>query len=112
MCQGSALPEGGIEELGEEIVGEGVEIVAKGGTRVTGFTEHGMLRAIGNGAERAGTTPQAILNALKNPVKVVSGIDGQGRPFEIFTGQSARVVVNPLSGKIIAVNPLSGAGAH
>jgi len=41
----------------------------------------------------------------------VSGVDQQGRPFEIFTGKDARVVVNPQSGKVVSVNPMSGAGA-
>jgi hypothetical protein len=87
-------------------------IVAKSGTKITGFKGHGVDRAIGDAAKRAGTRPQAILDALKNPTKVVSGFDDLGRPFEVFTGQNARVVVNPQTGKIISVNPLSGTGAH
>jgi len=87
-------------------------IVAQNGTRVTGFTRHGINRAIGDGAKRAGTKPQAILDALENPQKIVSGVDKQGRPFQIFTGQNARVVVNPQTGNVVSVNPLSGAGAH
>ncbi|MFQ3649979.1 MAG: RHS repeat-associated core domain-containing protein [Gemmataceae bacterium] len=87
-------------------------IVAQNGTRITGFTRHGINRAIGDGAGRAGTTPAAILDALKNPKSITSGVDQLGRPFQIFTGQNARVVVNPQTGQIVSVNPLSGAGAH
>jgi RHS repeat-associated protein len=86
-------------------------IECKNGTKVNGFTGHGVDRAIGNAAERAGTTPEAILDALKNPLKIVSGVDSQGRPYQIFTGQDARVVVNPQTGNVVSVNPLSGAGA-
>jgi RHS repeat-associated protein len=89
----------------------GAGIVASNGTKITGLTRHGVQRAIGDGAERAGTRPQAILDALKNPKKIVDGIDSQGRPFQIFTGADARVVVNPQTGKIVSINPLSGAGA-
>ncbi len=86
-------------------------IVAQNGTRVTGFTAHGIDRVVGDTAERAGTRPEAILDALKNPQKIVKGVDQQGRPFEVFTGKDARVVVNPQSGKVVSVNPKSGAGA-
>ena len=96
-------PEGDIIELG---------IVAENGTKVTGFTAHGIDRAIGDAAKRAGTKPEAILDALKNPLKIVGGVDQLGRPFQIFTGQNARVVVNPETGLIVSVNPLSGAGAQ
>jgi RHS repeat-associated protein len=94
-----------------------VEIVAQNGTKITGFTEHGVERAVGEGAAgtpgvRAGTKPQAILDALKNPQKITSGVDSKGRPFQIFTGKDARVIVNPQSGKIVSVNPVSAAGAH
>jgi RHS repeat-associated protein len=91
---------------------KGGEIIAQNGTKITGFTGHGIERVIGDTANRAGTKPQAILDALKNPQKIVGGVDQQGRPFQIFTGGDARVVVNPQTGKVISVNPLSGAGAH
>jgi RHS repeat-associated protein len=96
---------------------QNLEIVAADGTKITGFTEHGVDRAIGDAPKgtagaRAGTKPQAILDALKNPKSIRSGVDSQGRPFKVFTGQDARVVVNPSSGKVVSVNPLSGAGAH
>jgi RHS repeat-associated protein len=87
-------------------------IATQTGTKITGFTKHGIDRAVGDAAKRAGTKPEAILDALKNPVKTTKGIDSLGRPFELYVGKTARVVVNPETGKIVSVNPLSGAGAH
>jgi RHS repeat-associated protein len=87
-------------------------ILAANGTRVTGLTRHAVHRAIGNGAERVGTRPQAVLNALKNPKRIVDGVDDLGRPYQVFHGGEARVVVNPRTGRIVSMNPLSRAGAH
>jgi RHS repeat-associated protein len=89
-----------------------LSILAKNGTKITGFTGHGIERAIGDAAKRAGVKPQAILDALHNPTTITSGVDQLGRPFQIFTGENARVVVNPQTGQVVSVNPLSGAGAH
>jgi hypothetical protein len=89
-----------------------VTILAKNGTKITGFTGHGVERAVGGAVGRAGVKPQAILDALQNPLKITSGVDQLGRPFQIFVGQDARVVVNPQTGNVVSVNPLSGAGAH
>jgi hypothetical protein len=63
-------------------------------------------------SKRAGTKPEAILDALKSPKKITEGTDSLGRPFKIYAGENARVVVNPNTGKIISVNPLSRAGAN
>jgi hypothetical protein len=81
-------------------------IVAVNGTRITGFTRHGVNRAVGDAAQRAGTRSPAILDALKNPKKIEQGVDSQGRPFQVFHGTDARVVVNPRTGRIVSVNPL------
>lgn len=95
------------------VAAEGVRgIVAANGTRITGLVRHGIHRVIGDTAQRAGTRPQAILDALKNPTrKIVEGIDQKGRPFQIFYGTNARVIVNPQTGLIVSTNPLSAAGA-
>jgi hypothetical protein len=61
---------------------------------------------------RAGTRPQAILYALKNPESIKNGVDSQGRPYKMFVGKDAEVVVNPQSGNIVSVRPTSGTGAH
>ena len=57
------------------VAARGAGIVASNGTKVTGLTRHGINRAIGDGAERAGTRPQAILDALKNPKNIKEGVD-------------------------------------
>jgi RHS repeat-associated protein len=88
------------------------EIVASNGTRVRGYTGHGVQRAVGDGASRAGTSPRAVLDALRNPRKIVEGVDSQGRPYQVFTGRDARVVVNPQTGEIVSMNPLSRAGVR
>ena len=85
------------------------KVVTKTGTVIRGVTRHGVDRLIGDGALRAGVKPQALLNAMRNPIKVIKGIDKQGRPYEIYVGEAARVVVNPETGRIISANPLSQA---
>jgi len=97
---------------GGSVDAKGAGIVAKDGTKITGFTTHGVDRAIGDGAKRAGTTPDAILDAVKNPSKIKEGVDSQGRPFKVYTGDNARVVINPETGKVVSTNPLSREGAH
>lgn len=95
-----------------QVARNATEIVAKDGTQITGFTKHGINRVIGDGGKRAGTKAEAILDALKNPTKIKEGVDKLGRPFKIYQGANARVVVNPQTGKIVSTNPLSGAGAN
>lgn len=90
----------------------GSNLVASNGTRIVGFTRHGIDRVIGDGASRAGVRPEALLNALKNPSRIVEGLDNFGRPFQVFHGLNARVVINPQTGRIVSTNPLSSAGAH
>jgi len=80
--------------------------------QISGFTRHGINRAIGDGAKRAGTRPDAILDALRNPLKTSSGVDDLGRPYKIYKGSNARVVINPDTHQIISTNPLSRSGAH
>ncbi len=48
---------------------------------ITGLTRHGVDRVIGDGAKRAGTKPDAILDAVRNPTKITEGVDSLGRPF-------------------------------
>lgn len=87
-------------------------IVTSNGIEITGLTRHGINRAIGDGGSRAGVRPEAILDAMKNPLKIIEGVDDLGRPFHVFHGASARVVVNPQSGRVVSMNPLSRAGRH
>jgi hypothetical protein len=95
-----------------EITKEGINTVKKGiktanGLEINGFVEHGLNRAIGD-VERAGVKSNAILDALKNPLKINNVvIDQIGRESQRFIGQLGEVVVNPQTGKIVSVNPTS-----
>jgi RHS repeat-associated protein len=53
-------------------------IVAANGTKITGYATHGLNRAIGDGAQRAGTKVGSVLDALKNPKSIKSGVDELG----------------------------------
>jgi len=73
------------------------------GIRITGFAKHGLNRAIERGVK-----PNAILDAVKNPLKTGNVVTDQlGRQSQRFIGRSAEVVLNPQTGKIISVNPTS-----
>jgi hypothetical protein len=56
----------GLFGRGEEAIAT-ARIVAANGTQVTGFTSHGIDRVIGDGGDRAGVVPHALLDALRNP---------------------------------------------
>lgn len=64
------------------------------------------------GAKPSGTKPEAVFDALRNPIKIKEDVDNLGRPFKVYTGANARVVINPETGKIISTNPLTREGAH
>ena len=78
----------------------GVKVVSG----ITGFTKHGINTAIDRGV-----SPSAILNALKNPLKVTPvKIDPTtGLPSFKQIGSKATVSINPLTQKVIQVNPTS-----
>jgi RHS repeat-associated protein len=80
------------------------KFVASDGTEIVGFTRHGINRAIGDGANRAGVPPKALLDTIKNGTMVKHGVDDIGRPFKIYQGSDARVVVNPSTGRIVSMN--------
>jgi RHS repeat-associated protein len=86
------------------------------GVLVRGYTMHGALRAIGEGLPgrgvRSGTDPSAILDALRTPNRVRTGVDDRGRPFQTFTGDRARVTINPATGRVVSVNPRGSAGVR
>ena len=53
-------------------------------------------------------SPNAILDALKNPLKTNNVIiDQTGRQSQRFIGRYSEVVINPRTGRIISVNPTS-----
>lgn len=61
-------------------------IQAANGLKITGFTGHGVNRAIGS-AGRMGIKPNAILDALKNPLKINNVVTDQlGRQSQRFIG--------------------------
>jgi len=101
-----------VRQVVQDQVRRTMGIIAKNGVVVRGFTWHGVHRVVGDMAKRVGVKPKAILDALKNPVKWKEGVDDKGRPFQVFTGKDARVVINPETGQIVSMNPLSGAGAN
>ncbi|MCE6987851.1 DUF6443 domain-containing protein [Dyadobacter sp. CY323] len=93
-----------VVKVGKEIANE----VTKGiktatGSKVTGFTRHGINRVL----ER-GVTPNAILDALKSPLKTGRvATDATGRQSQRFVGQFGEIVINPQTGKIVSANPTS-----
>jgi hypothetical protein len=83
-------------------------IYTQNGIKIEGFSSHGVDRAIGDGYKRAGVKPNAILDAVKNPLKIFDAVTDQlGRSSQRLIGREAEVVINPNTGKIISVNPTS-----
>jgi hypothetical protein len=58
------------------------------GGRIRGFTKHGLNQAISR--EGVGVTQAAMLDAVKNPLRVVQQAEGK----VLYIGRSARVVLN------------------
>ncbi|HEU4495863.1 MAG TPA: RHS repeat-associated core domain-containing protein, partial [Flavobacterium sp.] len=74
-----------------------------GKVTIKGFSKHSLNRAIERGVK-----PAAILDALKNPIKVGNiVVDDLGRPSIRYVGRSAEVAVNPSTGIITSINPTS-----
>lgn len=84
-----------------------LKINREGIPTIEGFTKHGLNRAIGD-PSRLGVKPNAILDAIRNPIKVGNIVTDQlGRQSQRFVGRLGEVVINPQTGKIISVNPTS-----
>lgn len=64
--------------------------------KITGYTKHGINQAISRNG--TGVSPKAILDAVKNPVKVIEQSGGRTK----YVGSSAEVVLNA-KGKVITV---------
>lgn len=80
-----------------------INVTAQNGIPITGFTKHGLNRAI----ERNVSTP-SILDAVKNPLQIKNvKVDSMGRESQRFIGSKASVVVNPNTEKVVSVNPTS-----
>ena len=70
---------------------------AKIGGQISGYTHHGLNQAIGRDGGR-GVSPQAILDAVKNPQKITPQSGGRAK----YSGRDATVVLDS-EGKIITV---------
>jgi RHS repeat-associated protein len=84
----ASLPLGPEAKAGEEIAE-----VAIGGA-IKGFTKHGLNQAISR--DGVGVAGEAILDAVRNPVKVVNGAEGAAK----YVGKNATVILNK-AGQVI-----------
>ena len=66
---------------------------------ITGYTKHGLNQAIGRNG--VGVKPSAILDAVRNPVDVVTKIDKLGRISTQYRGAQSTVVLNEI-GKVVS----------
>jgi hypothetical protein len=71
--------------------------------KITGYTKHGLNQAISR--EGVGVSPKAILDAVRNPTKVVQQAGGATK----LVGKDATVILNS-EGKIITTYPRSSQG--
>ena len=80
---------------------------APNGIKVIGFTKHGVQRPIGD-AERLGVKPSFIIVTITKPLKIDKvKIYPNGLKSQRLTGKYCSVVVNPDTGLIVSVNPIS-----
>ena len=93
-----------VEDFHTYYVGAGCVLVhnlcTSNGTKVTGYTKHGVDQAMSRNGGR-GVKPSAILEALKNPKKIVPKIDELGRTSIQYRGAQSTVALNP-EGKIVS----------
>ena len=92
----------------EKVVG----ITTSNGIPITSQSKHFIERVIGtmddpkNHLPRSGVSVDAILDTLKNPLKVnAPRIDAEGLKSQKFIGQHGTVVINPDTGVLIQCNP-------
>ncbi len=71
--------------------------------KITGYTKHGLNQAIGR--EGVGVSPRAILDAVKNPQRVIERTGG----IVEYVGQAARVRLNEV-GQVVTVIATSRLG--
>jgi hypothetical protein len=85
-----------------------MKIRAKNGVQINSMARHAVNRAIGDGSKCSGVNPAAILDSLKNPLKVANTkTDELGRPSQRFIGKKASTAINPDTDGIVSVNPTS-----
>ncbi len=68
--------------------------------QITGYTTHGLNQAISRDGGR-GVAPSVILDAVKNPIKVINQIDKLGRESIKYIGETGGVVLNK-AGEVIS----------
>ena len=71
----------------------------KAANAITGYAKHGLNQAIGRNG--VGVKPSAILDAVRNPVDVVTKIDELGRISTQYRGTQSTVVLNEI-GKVVS----------
>jgi hypothetical protein len=74
--------------------------------KIAGYTKHGINQAIGRDGGK-GVSPNAIIDAVKNPQKVVEQVNGTMK----YVGDQAVVVLNE-AGKVITTWATSGEGVR
>ncbi|MGH7829539.1 MAG: RHS repeat-associated core domain-containing protein, partial [Candidatus Binatia bacterium] len=77
--------------------------VTKVGGKIAGYTKHGLNQAISR--EGVGVAPRAILDAVRNPQKVIQRTGG----ITEYVGEAARVRLNE-AGQVVTVIPTSRQG--
>lgn len=80
------------------------------GNIIKSIAKHGGDRLIGDGAKRAGTDPKAVLDAVRNPVRVVEQVE---RGTVKYVGKDANVVISTTNpGRVVSTNPTSANGVR
>lgn len=82
----------------------GAEVAVKEAVpAIKGMTGHAVDQAINRGVK-----PIQILDAVKNPLKVAEvKVDALGRASQKVVGQTATVIVNPTTSKVVTIYPTS-----
>jgi RHS repeat-associated protein len=73
--------------------------------KITGYTKHGLNQAISR--EGVGVAPKSILDAVRNPTKVVQQADGATK----YVGRDATVILNQ-EGRVITTYPRGSPGVR
>lgn len=102
-----ALSDEELDEVTGEMAGVVIRVV---GNIIKSIAKHGGDRLIGDGAKRAGTDPKAVLDAVRNPVRVVEQVE---RGTVKYVGKDANVVISTTNpGRVVSTNPTSANGVR
>ena len=102
LVSGTAVSEAAITvgALGAPLINAAQAIAGK----IGGYTRHGLNQAIGRDGN-LGVSPQAILDAVRNPNQVIQQADGT----VMYVGQNAKVVLNQF-GQVVTTWATHSAG--